>query len=78
MKSLTVILSLALLSCSTFSGSSSAQGPAATGIPNLSESQKMAIGKKIWQNECGGTVDGLTTWNVGEEFPSLGIGHFIW
>lgn len=78
MKSLTILLSLALLSCSPFSGSSSAQGPAAAGIPNLSESQKMAIGKKIWQNECGGTVDGLTTWNVGEEFPSLGIGHFIW
>ena len=23
-------------------------------------------------------MDGLTTWNGGEEFPSLGIGHFIW
>ena len=45
---------------------------------NLSASQKAAIGKKIWQNECGGTVNGLTTWNAGEEFPSLGIGHFIW
>jgi len=44
----------------------------------LSASQKSAIGHKIWQNECGGTIDGLTTWNVGEEFPSLGIGHFIW
>ena len=44
----------------------------------LSASQKSAIGKKIWQNECAGTVDGLTTWNTGEEFPSLGIGHFIW
>ncbi len=37
-----------------------------------------AIGKKIWQNECGGTVEGLTSWNAGEDFPSLGIGHFIW
>lgn len=44
----------------------------------LTGGQKATIGKKIWQNECGGTVDGLTTWNVGEEFPSLGIGHFIW
>ena len=44
----------------------------------LSVTQKTAIGKKIWQNECGGTVNGLTTWNVGENFPSLGIGHFIW
>ena len=44
----------------------------------LNASQKSAIGKKIWQNECAGTVNGLTTWNAGEEFPSLGIGHFIW
>ncbi|NGX59005.1 MAG: hypothetical protein KR126chlam3_00149 [Chlamydiae bacterium] len=36
------------------------------------------IGLKIWQNECRGTVDGLISWNPGEEFPSLGIGHFIW
>ncbi|MES2476347.1 MAG: hypothetical protein V4640_11235 [Verrucomicrobiota bacterium] len=52
--------------------------PSAAGSVNLSASQKAAIGKKIWQNECGGTVNGLTTWNGGEEFPSLGIGHFIW
>ncbi|MFT4175387.1 MAG: hypothetical protein QM627_01915 [Luteolibacter sp.] len=45
---------------------------------NLSVSQKNAIGRKIWQNECAGSVSGLTTWNAGEEFPSLGIGHFIW
>lgn len=45
---------------------------------DLSVEQKLAIGKKIWQNECAGTVEGLTTWNAGEEFPSLGIGHFIW
>ncbi len=45
---------------------------------NPSERQKAAIGKKIWQNECAGSVAGLTTWNAGEEFPSLGIGHFIW
>jgi hypothetical protein len=36
------------------------------------------IGRKIWQNECGGTVAGLTDWNYGENFASLGIGHFIW
>ncbi len=44
----------------------------------LTASERAAIGRKIWQNECGGTFDGLTTWNTGEEFPSLGIGHFIW
>jgi hypothetical protein len=45
---------------------------------HLSAAQKSAIGRKIWQNECAGSVAGLTTWNAGEEFPSLGIGHFIW
>lgn len=36
------------------------------------------IARKIWQNECAGTIKGLVTWNKGEAFPSLGIGHFIW
>ncbi len=36
------------------------------------------IGQRIWQNECGGTVAGLTSWNAGEAFGSFGIGHFIW
>lgn len=47
-------------------------------LPALSQDMKIRIGKKIWQNECGGRIDGLTSWNAGEEFPSLGIGHFIW
>ena len=45
---------------------------------NLSPAEAMRIGKKIWQNECNGTVSGLTSWNSGENFASLGIGHFIW
>ncbi len=44
----------------------------------LSAADANAIGRKIWQNECGGTVEGLTSWNSGEDFASLGIGHFIW
>jgi hypothetical protein len=36
------------------------------------------VGNKVWVNECDGTVAGLTSWNGGEAFPSLGIGHFIW
>ena len=39
---------------------------------------KGKIARKIWQNECSGTVRGLVSWNRGEAFPSLGIGHFIW
>ena len=51
----------------------------ATAAPiNLSAAESMRIGRKIWQNECGGTVAGLTSWNTGENFASLGIGHFIW
>ena len=44
----------------------------------LSAAQALEIGKRIWKNECGGTVNGLTAWNAGEEFASLGIAHFIW
>ncbi|WP_349546050.1 hypothetical protein, partial [Bradyrhizobium sp. ORS 375] len=36
------------------------------------------IGRKIWLNEAGGKRDAITSWNAGEEFASLGIGHFIW
>ena len=45
---------------------------------NLSAAEKRRIGNRIWQNECGGTIAGLTSWNTGENFASLGIGHFIW
>src|SRR6266480_4708493 len=45
---------------------------------NLSHSDVLRIGKRIWQNECNGTITGLTAWNEGEDFASLGIGHFIW
>ncbi len=44
----------------------------------LSKAQADAIAKKIWHNECNGTIGGLTSWNEGENFASLGIGHFIW
>jgi hypothetical protein len=45
---------------------------------SLSHADIQKIGKKIWQNECNGTIAGLTSWNQGEDFASLGIGHFIW
>ena len=45
---------------------------------NISHADAQRIGKRIWQNECGGTISGLTSWNAGENFASLGIGHFIW
>jgi hypothetical protein len=51
--------------------------PAPAGL-SLSHREATRIGRKIWQNECGGSVAGLTSWNAGENFASLGIGHFIW
>jgi len=47
-------------------------------LPELSPAEKVRLGKQIWKNESGGKVTGLTHWNQGEEFPSFGIGHFIW
>jgi hypothetical protein len=44
----------------------------------ISRTAAQNIGQRVWKNECGGTVSGLTSWNRGEDFPSLGIGHFIW
>jgi len=63
---------LIALVCFTFSGTS-----IATDI-SISDQQAMLIGKKIFQNECAGKTACLTSWNQGEDFPSLGIGHFIW
>src|SRR6266853_408780 len=44
----------------------------------LSDAELESAGHRVWQNECGGTREGLTSWNAGENFASLGIGHFIW
>jgi hypothetical protein len=44
----------------------------------LTDKELDSIGRRVWQNECGGTREGLTSWNAGENFASLGIGHFIW
>ena len=53
--------------------------PPSTGTgAGLSAAQIERVGRRIWQNECSGTVAGLTSWNAGEDFASLGIGHFIW
>ena len=53
------------------------QVAASSGI-KITDAEADRIGQKIWRNECAGTRDGLTAWNKGEDFPSLGIGHFIW
>ncbi len=52
--------------------------PLVSAAVSLSRSDAARIGRQIWQNESDGTVAGLTSWNTGENFASLGIGHFIW
>lgn len=71
-------LALALLVTACAPSAPPTTGGAPGAGSSLSPAQRAAIGRKIWHNESGGKVDGLTHWNVGEEFPSLGIGHFIW
>lgn len=44
----------------------------------LTQEELMKIAEQIYLNETGGKKEELVTWNAGENFPSLGIGHFIW
>jgi|GEM_PF-275322 len=47
-------------------------------FPQLSDADYAWIAAGIFRNEAAGQVDKLTYWGEGEDFPSLGIGHFIW
>lgn len=40
--------------------------------------ESAALADKIWRNESGRDADKIVWWNQGEDFASLGIGHFIW
>jgi hypothetical protein len=44
----------------------------------ISQNDLAWIGQTMFQKECGGDRNKLLTWNTGESFASLGIGHFIW
>ena len=46
--------------------------------PSLTNDQAQWLGNQIYSNECGRRAECLTAWNAGEDFPSMGIGHFIW
>lgn len=59
---------LALTSLSLFASTSE----------NFDAESLKRIGLQIWRNESGGILEGLTCWNAGEEFASLGINHNIW
>lgn len=47
-------------------------------IGQLSQQEIQRIGEKIFENECASKEENLISWNEGEDFVSLGIGHFIW
>ncbi len=44
----------------------------------LTEKQANFIAQKVLQNEGAGLDKYLVHWNDGEDFASVGIGHFIW
>ena len=45
---------------------------------SISKAELSIVADKIFQNEAGGKKYNLVDWNTGENFPSFGIGHFIW
>jgi hypothetical protein len=47
-------------------------------IDRLPKKEIDFISDKIFYNECRGKDELLISWNQGENFLSLGIGHFIW
>lgn len=46
--------------------------------PQLDSAGLRWIGERVFANECASKPACLTAWNAAEDFPSLGIGHFIW
>jgi len=47
-------------------------------LPQFNPQQMNWLGDRVFANECNRNFSCLTSWNEGEGFPSLGIGHFIW
>jgi len=50
----------------------------AADVLNIPKVEQFRITDLIFKNECNRKFECLVSWNDGEEFPSLGIGHFIW
>lgn len=74
-------LALSLASCSTPAPEPTPEVVDNTPKPvyiEVAQRDAMVIGQKIWMNESSAKIEGLTAWNSGESFASLGIGHFIW
>jgi len=72
----TILFAATLSSLITLS--SKASQAASEQLPQLTSTESAWIGQRIFANECNLKLSCLTSWNAGEDFPSLGIGHFIW
>lgn len=53
-------------------------GGGTSGMPQMSSSELMMIADRIFKNESGSDPDKLVHWNDGENFASMGLGHFTW
>jgi hypothetical protein len=47
-------------------------------LNRLNTAERLSIAHRIWLNESQGQITGLSHWNPGERFASMGIGHFTW
>jgi len=86
----TILLSCAVLSLSSCgllpSEAPSSEQPTPSPAPEaatpdyiqVAQRDATIIGQRIWMNEGSGKAENLVVWNAGEDFTSLGIGHFIW
>jgi len=73
-----IVSILILTSISFFITVTAIAGARDVSIGELSRQESELIGEMIFKNECASKDDNLIAWNEGEDFMSLGIGHFIW
>jgi hypothetical protein len=79
-----VVLAMALPAVAQERGQTGSEGvsgePGVVARPKLTLPRDVAdkVGHQVWLNETGGNAGDIVAWNNGEEFASLGIGHFIW
>jgi len=45
---------------------------------SMNVNELACLQKMIFFNECSGRIERMVTWNADEDFPSFGLGHFIW
>ena len=71
-------LVLALLLLPFLASAAPVQDETGVALPVLENSDYEWIASRVAENETGGQARYLTYWGAGEDFPSFGIGHFIW